>query len=321
MASYAPSSDLDPAGQIIALGHASGFLTRGDLKALDIGCEVTKEVLRRRVVDLVDAALGCPILTSKSCDGTPMNLAHWSSHLLPNGKKVKTRGREGREFLVANQFVRAYLPDDSVMTAVLLSEAVPLHEGKSAAAILAAANQGWMYLRDHGHLGPLIDHFVWDRAGLTRLEHDSRLWHAARNRPAPPKDMSPETFALLDFVVVTPCALHDAQNAFRWGQLQDFQNRSLMRDLYISVESLRNSADLISSRVGGWVASKIRLAPPRDESWISARRQLLEALGVDVETSAIIVDDLQLCWEGDQLMVWDGYQVVRTKAKHRFTAR
>ena len=109
---------------------------------MGIGCEVTKAVLHRRVEDLVDDALGLPILSSKSCDGTPMNVAHWSNHTLPTGKKVQVRGREGREFLVSNQFVRAFLPDDSTRTAVLMSEAVPLHEGKTARTVLAAAHMG-----------------------------------------------------------------------------------------------------------------------------------------------------------------------------------
>ena len=210
----APSSLLSPVDQINLLGHASGFLSRDDLRALDIGCEVTKEVLRRRVVDLVDDASGLPILSSKSCDGTPINVAHWSNHHLPTGGKVRVRGREGREFLVSNQFIRAFLPDDSTRTAVLKSEAVPLHEGKSAAAILAAAQRGWVSMRELGHTGPLIDHFVWDRAGLTRLEHDSRLWHAAQNKPPPPPYITSENWANLDFLVVTPFALHDSQNAF-----------------------------------------------------------------------------------------------------------
>ena len=72
-----------------------------------------------------------------------MNVAHWSNHTLPTGKKVRVRGREGREFLVSNQFVRAFLPDDSTKTAVLMSEAVPMHEGKTARTVLAAAHRGW----------------------------------------------------------------------------------------------------------------------------------------------------------------------------------
>ena len=305
------SSDLPfltPVEEIKKLGHASGSLSRDDLRSLDTGCEVTKEVLRRRIQDIVSDASGFAILSSKSCDGTPIK-AERKQHILHTGKKFRTEGRKGVEFLVSNQFVRAFMPDQSTRTAVMMAEAVPLHKGKSAAAILAAAERGWLYMRDFGHRGPLIDHFVWDRAGLTRLEHDSRLWHAARPRPPPPEDMEEETWAKLDFFVVTPCALHDSQNAFRWGHLNQFQDKTLMRDVYISIESLRNSQDIICSSVTDWVGQRLSFAPPRDEAWLADRRQLFEALGVDMEAASILVDDLQLCWEEGRLWVMDGAQV------------
>ena len=115
---------------------------------------------------------------------------------------------------------------------------------------------------------------------------------------------------------MTPCALHDSQNAFRWGQLQDFNDKFLMRDLYVAVQSLRNSADLVSSSVCGWVVSRLRFAPGRDEAWLSEKRQLWEALGVDVETASVMVEDLQLSWEGDSFMIWDSYQAHYHLCKH-----
>ena len=122
--------------------------------------------------------------------------------------------------------------------------------------------------------------------------------------------MTAKTSALLDFLVATPCSLHDSQNAFRWGQLQEFQDRNLMRDFFVAVESLRSSSDLISTRVSDWVCKMLSPCPPRREAWINERRQLLEALGVEVETASVLVDDLQLCWEGGRLWVWDNALVV-----------
>ena len=50
----ASSSSGPSASDVIKmLGHASGTMSRDDLRDLDVGCEVTKEVLRRKVVDLV----------------------------------------------------------------------------------------------------------------------------------------------------------------------------------------------------------------------------------------------------------------------------
>ena len=58
-------------------------------------------------------------------------------------------------------------------------------------------------------------------------------------------------------VVVTPCALHDAQNAFRWAFLSQHKNRALMRDVYIACASLRNSSDLLSSRMASFVGAHL----------------------------------------------------------------
>ena len=210
---------------------------------------------------------------------------------------------------MCNQFVRAVLPDGQQKTAVLLNEAVPLYHGKQVTSVLAAAHRGWANLRDFGHRGLLLDHFVWDRAGLTKLESESRLWHASRKRPSPPSDMNEEMFAHMDMMVVTPCSLHDAQNAFRWGLLNKFQDRQLMRDIYISVESLRNSADIISSSVSAWVLRMISFAPPRENQWMDEQRALLAALSVDLEIAELVVDQLQLCWEGGRLWVSEDAQV------------
>ena len=209
---------------------------------------------------------------------------------------------------MCNQFVRTVLPDGQQKTAVLINEAVPLYEGKTAPAILAAAHRGWAYLRDLGHAGLLIDHFVWDRAGFTKLESESRLWHAARERPSPPRGVSADMFAEMDMMVVTPCALHDSQNVFRWGLLNQFQDRQRMRDIYISVESLRNSAEIISSSMSTWVPRMLSFAPPRETEWMDDQRALLSALSVDVEIAELVVDQLQLCWEGGRLWVSEDTQ-------------
>ena len=40
-----------------------------------------------------------------------------------------------------------------------------------------------------------------------------------------------------------------------------------MRDLYIVVESLRNSSDLLSSRLASWIAQHLIFAEPKGIVW------------------------------------------------------
>ena len=146
------------------------MLSREELRELDIGCEATKRVLLQKAQDLVAGAHGMPVLTSKSCDGTPMNVKPDSRlRLGTTGKQVSTKGRKGEEFLVSNQFLRTRGLDGQVRTAVMLSEAVQLAD-TSAAATLSAARVGWKWLRELGHGGIAIEHFVWGRNGA----HEAR---------------------------------------------------------------------------------------------------------------------------------------------------
>ena len=300
MAPSSASSRPSPgAGVISRLGLASGFLEKNEERDLAVACEALKEVLSRRVRCIVRDNLGLPMLSSKSCDGTPLSVACSFRTSLPSGKTITTKGRKGCEFLVCNQFVRCKLPTGEWSTSVLLAEPIPL-SSKGVQSLLAAARQNWVTLRSIGHRGFAIEHYVWDRAGLSALERQTRLWHEMQPVPEPPKGVKKSVMALSELVVVTPCALHDAQNGFRWGLLSSCKDTQLMRDLYISVESLRNSMDLLSSRLAGWLTSVLCLVEPRDVQWQDDRRALLEALAVDPEIAELLLE-LQLDWDGRRL--------------------
>ena len=71
----------------------------------------------------------------------------------------------------------------------------------------------------------------------------------------------------------------------------------LLRDLYVVIESLRNSADLIDCYIAQWVMLRLAFAPPRGQDWVDCRRALLLALGVEVETCEILASTLELVLE------------------------
>ena len=139
-----------------------------------IACEAATEVMRRSAFEMINSAGGLPILSSKSCDGTPMRVVHRSHRNLPSGKSVATQGRQGVEFLVSNQFVRAWLPGYGWVTKVILAEPIPLTHGKTVPAILGAARRDWVTLRSQGHTGISLEHYVWDRLSIKSLERMSR---------------------------------------------------------------------------------------------------------------------------------------------------
>ena len=286
------------------LGRASGMLGNADSYQVARVCEATKEVLVHRAKQLVVASLGSPILSSKSCDGTPVRAVHYTSFKLPGLKRQKTHGKEGREVLVANQFVRYRDAGEGWCTAALLSEPVPLTLGKEVPMVLAAARRTWVSLRSLGAGHCIVEHYCWDRAGIAALEQQCRQWHLSQ--PIPECVIAePGIREHLEFVVVTPCALHDSQNAFRWAFAAECKDRSLMRDLYIAVESLRNSSDLLSSRLASWIAQHLVFEDTKGLVWREQQRVLWTGLDVDPEIVAMMVH-LELAWCGNRFSVCMG---------------
>ena len=56
------------------------------------------------------------------------------------------------------------------------------------------------------------------------------------------------------------CAAHDAHNSFKWALWFQFEDKNLLRDAYIIVESLRNSMNLLNKYMHAWIASRLSYA-------------------------------------------------------------
>ena len=289
------------------LGKASGVLDKPNESEVGLVCEAAKDMLLSKARALVAASSGLPVLSSKSCDGTPIRATVYTKSRLPSGKQVKGQAKKGVEVLVSNEFLRFEDPGDGWTTACIVAEPVPL-AGKTVPDISAAARRTWQTLRPLGARGCTVEHYVWDRAGIDALEKQCRAWH--HHQPLPENEnYKKEDWERMEFIVVTPCALHDSHNAFRWAFLEEVKDRSLMRDMYVAVESLRNSADLLSSRMASWVISCLSFVDARDEAWVQEHRELWEALDVDPALVELLAAELQLVWQDGALCVKAGAQV------------
>ena len=244
------SSSLDAAAQIRSLAHASGVLQKADLRSTHILCEAVKRTMWSSARRMVSDSCRLPMLSTKSCDGTPIRVAHRTTRRIGKHATVQSCGKEGREFLVSHQFIKANLPEAGWTTKVVLPEPMTLNWGKSAPATLSVAFKEWSSLRQLGHTGIAIEHYAFDRFAIGALERLCRQWHFEQSSSDPPDGMTVDEARALEIVVCTPCALHDAQNAFRWAFLPQCCDSQLMRDLYVSIESLRNSHSLIQEHIG-----------------------------------------------------------------------
>ena len=285
------------------LAKPSDTMSVQDSFELAVFCEASKYVMQLAAEELVEEAQGMPILNSKSCDGTPISVMHRTTRTLPSGTQVKTSGRAGKEFLVKNQFLRVQLPTGEWDTRPLLQEPVALEHGKSAPAIMAACWQDWKSLRQLRHTGCCVEHFAADRAGLSALDRLVRQWHQHQPVNLPTSVVSPEIARLCEFVVVTPCAIHDSQNVFKRGMHEDFSNRDMMRDIYIAIESLRNTADVISEHMASWVSSRLKFVDDRGPDWVAEQQQVWMALGVELEQAELLSERLQYCFEDGNICI------------------
>ena len=86
MASLAEKADL-AVETIRSLSKASSCLTTKGSKELAIGCEAAKAVMDKHFRAVVEEFQGSVILTSKSCDGTPINCVERTQRVQASGKK------------------------------------------------------------------------------------------------------------------------------------------------------------------------------------------------------------------------------------------
>ena len=301
----APNEVVDAAELIEPLSKGSGALSRNEQRAMLRCSTAGQHVLADRAPDLVARADGCPMLTSKQADGTPLTVVLKTRHRLPSGQSVVRSGKSCEEFLLKNQFLRVALPGGRVETVVLVQEPVALVNGKKSGDIWEACRRDWKLLRDWGHRGCSVEHYAFDRCSYSAYERLWRQWHAlqASHHDHLSPGLPVEVFRATEFLLFTPCALHDASNALKWAMISKFDNKDLLRDAYIGIESIRNSWTTITSHVCGWLVDRVSFEPSMSVGEIDHWRSVWSALDVDVETVEVLAEQLQLRFADGRLMV------------------
>ena len=296
----------DVPAMVESLAQASKTLTKTETRNLDQLCEAGKETLAIGFKALIADAAGRPVLTTKSADATPISVVKRIASSLPSGSRVVRRGREKHEYIVKNQLGRFVDSDGQCHTRALIQDPIPLEHGKSVAQTLQVCRKtGWVTLRQMGHVGIAVEHYVFDRFGIKTWEQLLHGWHAVLAIQY--DDLSPEipvnVFRDMEWVVVTGCGAHDAHNALKWSFFHAFENKDMLRDAYVCVASLRNSMDLIGKYLAEWVRSKMGFQDPAPPEWCQSMRGLWLCLDVDPETTELLAFDLQLEFRDDCLFV------------------
>jgi hypothetical protein len=214
-------------------------------------------------------------------------------------------GRHCEEYLLKNQFIRTVLPTGECETCVLLQDPLALSHGKCVDKIFQACLKDWKSLRQLGHRGCAIEHYAFDRCGFQALERTWRQWHAMSASDF--DNLSPslpvELFRLTEFVVATPCAAHDANNAFKWSLGHRFESKDTLRDCYICVESLRNSWTTISSHLCEWIALRLSYVEDFSMDQMEHWRTVWTSLSVECVTVEVLASTSQLPFAEGRLVI------------------
>jgi hypothetical protein len=206
--------------------------------------EALKELLLTKQGSLLGDSGSQPLLFSYACDATSLRVSAQASTRLQEGVRVTRTGKTLIEFLLQRGLVYSISATGDIRCALVLPDPRPMNEGKSAWHDFAAACEAYPLLRKRRAQGGLvITHVAADRAVLSALaralQHRRQAYYTEGLGPA----HSPEQLPLLeatDLMVATSCACHDAHNGLRWS-LAEYQTEEVLKDLHLSLESLRNS--------------------------------------------------------------------------------
>ena len=294
------SDELCPGTRIRSLAKASGQLSQLEQRDVEKVADVTKDVMRSAARMMISDADRRPCARSTSSDGTPIVVSHRIRAELPGGRIIERSGKTCHEFQVGMSFYKCI--DPSVQPKVVFCDPMPMTHGKTAAAEWAIMQHNNKSLRDMGHTGPAVEHYAWDRAKFGALARMAKAHHNKEQFEAS-EGVSAWELKKTQFVVCTPCACHDTNKAQEWGMLAEFKDRELLRDVFVSIASLRNSWQAITSHLAGWIAKCIVYKPPLSNRNIEQLRILYDAVGVDPDVSDTLANVLQLRFKDGQLHV------------------
>jgi hypothetical protein len=238
-------------------GGQCAQLEKSDLRHLARLCESGMHFLKMKARQLVAAARGAPVLISYSSDGTPLSTKKRTTAKSSSDVAQVRYSRTTEEFLVQHAFVRYIDAKGEHHSTVVLKDPIPLTNGKSAWALYACATDFIETARVMGHTGISVCHYAFDRAAYSALARHMKHRHqlaASVARVSTSSSSANVSFRLLElteWVVSTPCGLHDTHNSLKWSLHARTANTEVLKDCFLVIESLRNSANLLH-RHGCW---------------------------------------------------------------------
>ena len=194
-----------------------------------------------------------PILASYQSDATSFLVRSQLSVPSSDGS-FQRRGRLLSEFL-SERAVYKSLGADHVDMVVVMKPPRILGLGKKTTNLLRAACDFMPVLRLENCTGILVVHTCFDRAvhdGISRLMRARGEAYYSSAAGLVEDEGEAEVSSLKEWFLETGCAAHDGSGGLKWG-LARWSTEFVQDNLYISIESLRNTFSHLASHLGQWL--------------------------------------------------------------------
>ncbi len=275
-----------------------------------------EERLELKASKLISKAGERPVLGSYISDGTPKKTAVQYVEPVEGVTSIHRRGKSLQEFFLQRAYFKTLDSDGEVAVEVLLADPKPLAHVKEAWHLFAACEAFLPLLPRLHRKGISISHYGFDRGCFSALSRHLLQRHEEFHFNDHSEDAL--THAICDWQVCTACANHDCQNSLKWSCIPHLSNpKEGLSDLFITIESLRNSYDLLRMHLG-FLCCRISFRDDPGEQNEDALRQFWVALGAEVEGLEWLVD-LDPWWEEGRLWVgakWRGQADVEEKVSN-----
>ena len=188
-----------------------------------------------------------PMLCAEGIDLTPLQ-TNRVSRLMFCGRRLIRKSKDSGEFVSC----RVYFQTPDGETHVLVTEPYRFAD-KTAWSHFQFRRQVFPLLRQIGHKGIEILYRCSDRAIYKayvrhEMQHQHFYFETMRRR-----GYSVDALELKTWEVSLGCVLHDAQNALAWGCAEYVDDKELLRDQWICIESLRNGMGVLFDHLGQWL--------------------------------------------------------------------
>jgi hypothetical protein len=157
------------------------------------------------------------------------------------------------------------------------------------------------------HEGISIVHVCFDRAihGSLMRHRRSHMGALAEHAAGQLSGLQAQLLPLCQWFIGSGCCNHDTHNGLKWGLFQAFGDATLLSNVYIGIESVRNSYLQLAQALPAWIVGAVSFTEAPTDGDIL--RQLWASLGVDPDVTEELVE-LRVIYRSGNLQVDAAFQ-------------